>query len=219
MSTGTRQPACVPIWNGNIEITRDALLIFEACFQGVLQYCSRRPHVKERESLIVSGSVFVYEEATLGIKRWTDGIPWSPSRILTNFLIYRQLSNPFPLGEKKRANKKTQKPLRPSELYSKPTSTSNNPNVDDYRSVSPRLQYSSYAGKDDQSPDKDSNRGLVGLLVDSYEFKEGGLLKKTIKVTVRNKYYRLVSYYSLKDAKDILRTPRDDLRFKDITIS
>lgn len=30
----------------------------------------------------------------LGIKRWTDGLVWSPSRILGNFLIYRELEKP-----------------------------------------------------------------------------------------------------------------------------
>ena len=55
--------------------------------------------------------------------------------------------------------------------------------------------------------------------MDSYEFKENGLLKKTITVTVGNRQYRLVSYYSLEDAKHNLRTPKDDPRLKDITIS
>ncbi|KAL9630801.1 MAG: hypothetical protein Q9164_006232 [Protoblastenia rupestris] len=219
MSTGTHQLACIPTWTGLIETTKDALLIFEACSQGVLQHCSRRPHCRERESLIASGNVFVYEEATSGIKRWTDGIPWSPSRILNNFLICRQLNKPFPPSEEKRANKRTQKPPRPGELYSTPTSTSNNPNVDDHRSVSSQPQHSTYAGKDDQSPDKDSNYSLVGPLVESYDFEEGGLLKKTMTVTVGNKHHRLVSYYSLKDAKDFLRNPRDDPRLKGITIS
>jgi hypothetical protein len=34
--------------------------------------------------------VSVHEEET-GIKRWTDGLSWSPSRTLDNFLVYREL--------------------------------------------------------------------------------------------------------------------------------
>ena len=59
----------------------------------------------------------------------------------------------------------------------------------------------------------------MGSLVDSYEFKDGGLLKKTIKVILGNRQYRLISYYSLEDAKQKLRTPRDDPRLRHLTIS
>lgn len=40
--------------------------------------------------MITSGSVFVFDEEESGIKRWTDGFFWSPSRILGNFLLYRE---------------------------------------------------------------------------------------------------------------------------------
>ena len=186
MNTDTRQPPCDPTWRGRIETTNDALLIFEACSQGFLHQCSRRPYNTERQSLIVSGNAFVYEVATSGVKRWTDGIIWSPSRVLTNFLIYRQLNTPLPTGEMK-ANKGTKRTRRP--------------------------------GKHNQSPDKDSIRSLVGSLVDSYDFKEGGLIKKTMTVSVGDRQYHLVSYYSLEDTKDILRTPRDDPQLKGIAIS
>ena len=101
MSSREYRSACVPTWNGRVETTRDALLTFEACVQSIFHLCSCRPQDRERDSLIASGNIFVYEEAASGIKRWTDGIPWSPSRILTNFLVYRQLDNPFPPGQKK----------------------------------------------------------------------------------------------------------------------
>ena len=215
MSVG-KAPACVPTWRGHIETTKDALIIFEACFSGTLAHCFRRPHDRERNQLIVSGNVFVYEEATSGIKRWTDGIPWSPSRILTNFLIYRQLNSPFPPGEKKRATKRSQRALKPGEPYT--ASAIATPTTDEARPFpgpeSPNLSQN----KQDDSSDKDANRGLVGSLVDSYEFKENGLLKKTMTVTVHNVQHHLVSYYSLEDAKHTLRTPRDDPRLKDLPI-
>lgn len=38
-----------------------------------------------------SGHIFVFEEQESRIRRWTDGILWSPSRILDGFLLYRGL--------------------------------------------------------------------------------------------------------------------------------
>lgn len=35
----------------------------------------------------------------IGIKRWTDGLVWSPSRILGNFLVYRELDKRCPQGD------------------------------------------------------------------------------------------------------------------------
>lgn len=75
---------------GLIESTSDALRVFQLCRQGKLGRVRRRLHDKERK-LIRSGSVFVFDEYESGIKRWTDGRLWSPSRILGNFLIYREL--------------------------------------------------------------------------------------------------------------------------------
>lgn len=208
-----KAPPCVPTWRGHVETTKDALLIFEGCFQGTLAHCFRRPHDRERAQLIVSGNVFVYEEATSGIKRWTDGIPWSPSRILTNFLIYRQLNSPFPPGEKKRATKRSQRVHRPGEPY--PTPAPSSSVKEEYSSsFSPE----SPGMKSDEGADKDGDRGLVGSLVDSYEFKDKGLLKKTMTVSIKGVQHHLVSYYSLEDAKNNLRTPREDEHIKDLTL-
>lgn len=75
---------------GLVETTADALKIVELCRQGQLGRVSRRLHESERKK-IRSGSVFVFDEIESGVKRWTDGRIWSPSRILGNFLIYREL--------------------------------------------------------------------------------------------------------------------------------
>ncbi|ETN44080.1 uncharacterized protein HMPREF1541_10945 [Cyphellophora europaea CBS 101466] len=40
-----------------------------------------------------SGHVFVFEEHESGIKQWTDGIHWSPSRVLDSFIVYRELDD------------------------------------------------------------------------------------------------------------------------------
>ncbi|KAI8802220.1 Gti1/Pac2 family-domain-containing protein [Cladochytrium replicatum] len=75
---------------GLIETTHDAFIVFESCRLGLLQRVGRRLHEAERKE-VRSGSVFVYNEKESSIKRWTDGRLWSPSRILGNFLVYKEL--------------------------------------------------------------------------------------------------------------------------------
>lgn len=78
-----------PPWSGWIGTTEDALLILEAARRGLIPRVTRRLVDSERK-MITSGSVFVFDEDESGIKRWTDGFFWSPSRILGNFLLYRE---------------------------------------------------------------------------------------------------------------------------------
>jgi Gti1/Pac2 family transcription factor len=150
--------------------------------------------------LIRSGCVFIYEENASGIKRWTDGVTWSPSRILGNFLVYRELDKPFPPGEKKRAMKKNSRarPSRPGEPY--PRSDSKN------GTYSPTSASSATFSPD--RPPNEMERSLIGSLVDSYGFKADGLVKKTMSVTVQGVTHHLVSYYSVSDViNGHLRTP------------
>jgi len=74
---------------GFVQTTNDALLLFEACRIGKLKRIQRRLSESERLSQVVSGSVFIWDEEESGIKRWTDGKTWSPSRIHGSFLIYK----------------------------------------------------------------------------------------------------------------------------------
>lgn len=191
--------ALQPTFNGHVATTQDALILFEACLQGHLSHVPRRPHDRERSSLIRSGSVFIYEENASGIKRWTDGVTWSPSRILGNFLVYRELDKPFPPGEKKRAMKKqNRRPSRPGEPYARPERSN------DYASSSPTNSYNS--GGERQPTDQE--RQLIGSLIDSYGFKVDGLVKKTMSVTVQGVTHHLVSYYNVNDViQNQLRTP------------
>lgn len=193
-----------PTFYGHIGSTQDALILFEACLSGQLSHVARRPHDRERASLIKSGNVFIYEEFSSGIKRWTDGVPWSPSRILGNFLVYRELERPFPPGEKKRAMKRNKR----SPGISK---------ADPYPSRGPLTTLSNgyatataFVGQNA----KETERSLIGSLVDSYGFKEEGLVKKTISVTVNGVSHHLVSYYSVNDVmQKKLPNPSQDQRF------
>lgn len=186
-------------------------MLVQGCMDGIVFPITRRPHDRERTSLVKSGNVFVYTESDAGIKRWTDGINWSPSRILNNFLVYREMDKAFPPGEKKKA---TKKPKR----YS-PYDASQRPNQ------------GSMQGPHDQDRDfypgngipkgvtREMERLLVGSLNDSYSFKHGGLIKKTISVTYGTQVWHVVWYYSFQDhLVKKFRTPEMDPRFKDMIL-
>ncbi|KAI1375747.1 Gti1/Pac2 family-domain-containing protein [Hypoxylon crocopeplum] len=196
-----------PTFQGYIGSTMDALVLFEACLNGRLYHVPRRPHDRERANLIVSGNVFIYEEHSSGIKRWTDGVPWSPSRILGNFLLYRELDKPFSPGEKKRATKRTAKHdggITKSADGSRANSTGG-------FSSSIMAGGASMSGFDSATNGRDNERALIGSLVDSYPFKIDGLVKKTISVTYRGVQHHMVSYYSIDDVvNNRLRNPGDD---------
>ena len=178
-----------PTINSHVATTQDALILFEACLTGHLSHVPRRPHDRERSTLIRSGSVFIYEENASGIKRWTDGVTWSPSRILGNFLVYRELDRPFPPGEKKKAMKKnTRRPTRPGEPYPRHENASGS-----YSLTTPSSSFSS-----ERTP-TEIERQLIGSLVDSYGFKADGLVKKTMSVTVQGVTHHLVSYYNVNE--------------------
>ncbi|KZV88364.1 hypothetical protein EXIGLDRAFT_839311 [Exidia glandulosa HHB12029] len=75
-----------------IQDTGDALLAFEAALSGSawIPRVTRRWNHYERARRIRSGTVFVINERESNVKRWTDGRMWTPSRILKNFLVYRE---------------------------------------------------------------------------------------------------------------------------------
>lgn len=116
-----------------------------------------------------------------GIKRWTDGLVWSPSRILGNFLIYRELDKRAP-GDKKSSNI-----------------------ANDSRQRSFSADQTASIGI---SADRNRERRLVGSLSDSYRFRKDGLIKKTMSVIVNGITQHLVSYYHPQDiVTNKLRTP------------
>ncbi|KAJ2480991.1 Gluconate transport-inducing protein [Coemansia sp. RSA 2131] len=77
-------------YHGFIDSAYDALLIFEACCHGLLPRVPRRFTDRERQT-IRSGAVYVWDEEETGMRRWTDGRTWSPSRVHGCFLIYYEL--------------------------------------------------------------------------------------------------------------------------------
>lgn len=95
----------VPPFIGYVETTVHALRLIHAARQGVIPRITRRLNDSERRTMIKSGAVFVFSVEESGIKRWTgilwfrsmraphsdfplwDGLLWSPSRIVGNFLV------------------------------------------------------------------------------------------------------------------------------------
>ncbi|KAK5162817.1 Global transcription regulator sge1 [Saxophila tyrrhenica] len=218
MSGGTGP--LMPTFQGFVSNTEEGLMLFEACLSGKLHHVVRRVHDRERPHLIKSGSVFIYEENASGIKRWTDGVAWSPSRILDNFLIYRELEKPFPPGEKKRAMKRKRQSV-PGDPYPRRDSDENDVG-DHFTSITPPTPTANGEVKSKQptsEADKDMERHLIGSLVDSYGFRPGGLVKKTMSITINNISHHMVSYYNVDDVKNgKLPSPQADPRLHGISI-
>ena len=220
MSSGGAGPL-VPTFHGFVKDSIDGLTLFEACLSGKLHHVPRRPHDRERSSLIRSGSVFIYEENASGIKRWTDGVAWSPSRILGNFLIYRELEKPFPPGEKKRAMKRKRSSL-PGEPY--PRRDSDDNDAEQVTPISPAHTNtgevkSSSSELPSSENDKDLERMLIGSLVDSYGFRPDGLIKKTMSISINGISHHMVSYYKMDDVKKgLLPGPRNDPRLQGLVV-
>ncbi|KAI8093577.1 Gti1/Pac2 family-domain-containing protein [Halteromyces radiatus] len=185
---------------GYIETTTDTLLIFEACRRGILPKISRRLQEKERSS-IRSGTIFVFDERESGIKRWTDGLIWSPSRILGNFLIYRELDG--------------------RENIPKRMDVSDRDGFDlTFQKQQP--PYSPYASQQPscEQADRYRERALVGSLTTSYRFKPSGLIKKTMSIVVNGNHLHLISYYNKNDViNNTLPTPSTTASLAHLRIS
>lgn len=207
MSAGL-PPNLAPTFTGFVQNDIDSLVLFEACLRGELHPLPRRPHDCGRNQLIKSGNIFVYDEGTSGITRWTDGLTWSPSRILGNFLIYRQLEKPFSPGEKKRVRKrKHSKPKPESNEMQNPITPPEPFNENSKPGAAPSDEY------------KAIERSLVGSLVDSYPFRAGGLVKKTMSISINGTSHHMVSYYKMDDVKrDTLARPLQDERLQHISV-
>ncbi|TFY60218.1 hypothetical protein EVJ58_g5296 [Rhodofomes roseus] len=176
-----------PPWMGFIETTGDALLILEAARRGMIPRVTRRLVDSERK-MITSGSVFVFDEDESGIKRWTDGFFWSPSRILGNFLLYRET-------EKRGAGHRSTRVEQPLEEV--------DPKGDGQSLSRPKSEAHRLT-----SVDRQRERSLVGSLTNSYKFKPGGMMKKTFSLTIGGVAQHLISYYKIEDVeKGRLRSP------------
>lgn len=183
---------------GAIESTADALRVFELCRQGKLGRVRRRLHDAERRQ-IRSGSVFVFDEAESGIRRWTDGRLWSPSRIHGNFLVYRELEKRL-VSDGKSDSLQEWKEDNEDWL----------PEIENVENIDPRLLESAPSVPSTTNGDRDEvglsesllekkNRTLLNSQRPNssrYVFKRDGMVKRTISAKVDGHWQHLVCYYS-----------------------
>lgn len=202
-----------PTYTGFVRSSRDVCLLLEVTLSGRLPHVPRRPHERERAEIVKSGNIFIYEETASGVRRWTDGVNWSPSRILGNFLIYRETEPGFP-GE---GGKKTALKRNRGSNGSKPTGIRKNrssPNAAMPATLYTAGNQPGTYGMGENELSAMDERDLYGSLIDSYPFKPGGLVKKTITVTVEGVPHHLVSYYKAEDVlSGKLQTPSMDPAF------
>ncbi|KAF1837848.1 hypothetical protein BDW02DRAFT_82272 [Decorospora gaudefroyi] len=222
------QPAFKPTWQGFLDTTQDAMTVVEAALQGRLSHISRRPHDKERAEMLTSGTVLVYEENASGIKRWTDAVHWSPSRVMNNCLIYRQLVRALKPEEKKSALNPSCGTKRKRKELNGPARTKTGEVLENSEDEYENGAFDTSATGDADSMNKvyanfaqtltpDQQRRFCGSLIDSYEFKESGLMKKTISVKYQGTHHHVISYYSLEDVvSGKLKRPFQDPKLADI---
>ncbi|GAA5866334.1 hypothetical protein JCM3774_006619 [Rhodotorula dairenensis] len=215
-----------PAFRGFVETTLDALLVLEGCRRGFLPKITRRLQEFEKRALVVSGAVFVFHEEETGIKRWTDGLSWSPSRTLDNFLVYRELDKKPTSGRSSDAGDDGDAVAKPSRsrligpLTSKadPIDESTQ-NEDDGTEVSDSKRSRARPGSSGSSAlalDRARERALVGSLTSSSRFSPDGLVKKTISLSGLH----LVSYYRIDDVTSgRLRTPSSHAELMSLEIS
>ncbi|KAG7191632.1 uncharacterized protein KQ657_002901 [Scheffersomyces spartinae] len=179
-----------PTFYGYINSTTDALILIQNVLDNQFLLVRGRLQGKERACLIRSGNVFVFIEEQSGIKRWTDGISWSPSRINGQFLVYKE------------RNKPRLKSFLSKELSSSPISadessiTSRTPNTDSISSS--RSSISDPSGTKFAS---NENGGVGG---------NGKLVKKTLSLNYNNQTFHMISYYNPEDIST-LPTPTSTL--------
>ncbi|KLT40744.1 hypothetical protein CC85DRAFT_303862 [Cutaneotrichosporon oleaginosum] len=237
-----------PPFRGFIATTYDALLVFEAARRGMIPRVTRRLNDSER-SMVQSGSVFVYDEQESGIKRWTDGHSWSPSRILANFLVYRETIKPAESKDGKDGdNAKKEGGSRPGSSHgTRPATAHSTPGhaspADGYGAESSRMAMEANSRRPptlahgQMRPrsaaeaggcrlengiviDRHLERKLVGSLTNSYLFHPGGLVKKTMTLPINGFHQHVVSYYTLEDAvAGRLRRPSTIPEFTALDIS
>ncbi len=236
-----------PTFFGYVANTKDALILIQAALNNTLPSVPRRPHDRERSDLIQSGNIFVFSEEKSGIKRWTDGVAWSPSRILGRFLVYRELDRNATndkkkgKGDKRKSGKKRKREdedegglndYSPSGAAGVFPNTGNhlNPIANGSIGASSNIiqqqqpgQYPPIGQYNRASTTSTPNRALVGSLVTSYAFRERGLVKKTLSITVstpEEETIHLVSYYAAEDVQsNRLARPSDSEGLKNMKLN
>lgn len=201
-----------------VQDTQDALLLVQAVVDQILPSAERRPQDSERADLIKSGNIFIFDERRGHIQRWTDGISWSPSRILGEFLLYREKN----LDGRARGGTNSRRNSQYFESYRQGPKWPHGVRKPGIRRPQSGYTNSPISAKpcpyDAAKYIADYN--LYGSLMSSEQYKENGLIKKTISIPYGDSSYRLISYYVPHDVElGLLKVPSEDGKFAQVVIN
>ncbi|KAH7344672.1 Gti1/Pac2 family-domain-containing protein [Rhizoctonia solani] len=182
-----------------LKSTKDALLIIEAAERGLFPRLVRRLAEQERAQSIYSGAILVYDEFESHIRRFTDTLVWSPSRIIGNYLVYREMRKHEPRPSSRAG---AALPTQPASARSL---------------VRPRTDSSLEQSETER---KKKEQLYVGSLTHHERFKPNGLVKRTFSLMTESKHIHVIGYYSYEDAMaERFLTPSEYPEFANLSIS
>ena len=168
-------------WNGFIRTTSDAKSIVEACIRKGLRTLSHMPHESEIKQIIKSGTVLVLErndksKSNLTTPEYRDGRNWGLPHFHDNFLLFREKMDQYEV---------TSISTKRKFCFEESESTTVNPLL--------------------ERPRDDNLYAIYGTLHDDCvtpgRYKDGGLMRKIIRIKQDHISYYIISYY---DPKDVL---------------
>lgn len=185
-----------PTYYGYLATYSDVLTILEAARNNrILRKVARQPRYQELDHLIKSGNIFVFDMESSGIRQWIDGVHWSKAAESGHCLYYRELEKP---NEKKGRKKRP----RPTQTYKKKR----------------RGSTSLLPGKSGQESDLERWSSGEDSPI-SHNFKEGGLMKKTMSVEFEGAIHCLIMYLTLEDVSfHRLPSPSNDSRLAGLVL-
>ncbi|KAJ3271566.1 hypothetical protein HDV01_006528 [Terramyces sp. JEL0728] len=188
---------------GFVNTPADAALLIYSSTDGSnrVQSVKRRLASQERNQ-IKSGSVYVFCEQESGMRRWTDGMRWSKSRVEGQFLVYRRIE-PEPTDVE---NEQAIPNKRRRVLSQQTDSTIDDDSIeDDNSSKSLSVDF--------------VREGSESSLIPSKGYRDDVLCKKTFAISIKGRVSHVICYYSKQDVMDgVLKTPSSMEMFADIKV-
>ncbi|KAJ3366554.1 hypothetical protein GGF31_008053 [Allomyces arbusculus] len=215
-SSAPRVPPPLPVtYRGYLATFEDALYLLEACRRGVLPRTTKRLSTDEKRRAVFHGAIYLFLEEESGIKRWTDKVDWSASRIAGQFLIYREIHNPAAVNSSKdtsAAKDASTAAINPAALPATPTSVSAaathvpcDASDEDEVSLAPSTASSLAV------PAKLTTPACAMARKNGFVIKPNGLIKRTISLQCDGATHHIVSY-CFPDQVDDLPRPSMDTR-------
>ncbi|KNE71120.1 hypothetical protein AMAG_15791 [Allomyces macrogynus ATCC 38327] len=191
----------------------DALYLLEACRRGVLPRTTKRLSTDEKRRAVFHGAIYLFLEEESGIKRWTDKVDWSASRIAGQFLIYREIHNPAPANSgngKDTSAKDTSAATNPA-LPVTPTSASATATPAPYDASDEDELSLALSTASSAVPAKLTMPACAMARKNGFVIKPNGLIKRTISLQCDGATHHIVSY-CFPDRVDDLPRPSMDAR-------